>query len=117
MSCVIDGLFPVSEAGVYLALGDQRLSPHVTLEGDALMATTTATASAEQEGARQLVCNVTLGGESRETRENVTVYSKSGTSGVEPEEVEGGANGGWGRGIRESRRGGADVEFILHEGG
>ncbi|XP_027403582.1 intercellular adhesion molecule 5 isoform X3 [Bos indicus x Bos taurus] len=75
VSCVIDGLFPVSEAGVYLALGDQRLSPDVTLEGDALMATTTATASAEQEGARQLVCNVTLGGESRETRENVTVYS------------------------------------------
>uniref|UniRef100_A0AAA9TZZ6 Intercellular adhesion molecule 5 n=1 Tax=Bos taurus TaxID=9913 RepID=A0AAA9TZZ6_BOVIN len=74
VSCVIDGLFPVSEAGVYLALGDQRLSPDVTLEGDALMATTTATASAEQEGARQLVCNVTLGGESRETRENVTVY-------------------------------------------
>ena len=114
MSCVIDGLFPVSEAGVYLALGDQRLSPDVTLEGDALMATTTATASAEQEGARQLVCNVTLGGESRETRENVTVYSKSGNSGVEPEDVEGGGNGGWGRGIRmgvarESRRGGADV--------
>ena len=81
MSCVIDGLFPVSEASVYLALGDQRLSPDVILEGDALMATTTATASAEQEGARQLVCNVTLGGESRETRENVTVYSKSGTSG------------------------------------
>uniref|UniRef100_A0A8B9WC07 Intercellular adhesion molecule 5 n=1 Tax=Bos mutus grunniens TaxID=30521 RepID=A0A8B9WC07_BOSMU len=74
VSCVIDGLFPVSEAGVYLALGDQRLSPDVTLEGDALMAITTATASAEQEGARQLVCNVTLGGESRETRENVTVY-------------------------------------------
>uniref|UniRef100_A0A8C6CLI1 Intercellular adhesion molecule 5 n=1 Tax=Moschus moschiferus TaxID=68415 RepID=A0A8C6CLI1_MOSMO len=75
VSCVIDGLFPVSEAGVYLSLGDQRLSPDVTLEGDALMATTTATASAEQEGARQLVCTVTLGGESRETRENVTVYS------------------------------------------
>ncbi|XP_040096678.1 intercellular adhesion molecule 5 [Oryx dammah] len=75
VSCVLDGLFPVSEAGVYLALGDQRLSPDVTLEGDALMATTTATASAEQEGPRQLVCNVTLGGESRETRENVTVYS------------------------------------------
>ncbi|KAI4541674.1 hypothetical protein MG293_008816 [Ovis ammon polii] len=65
----------ISEAGVYLALGDQRLSPNVTLEGDALMVTTTATASAEQEGARQLVCNVTLGGESRETRENLTVYS------------------------------------------
>lgn len=76
MSCALDGLFPASEAGVYLALEDQRLSPDITLKGDALMATATATASAEQEGTRQLVCTVTLGGESRETRENVTVYSK-----------------------------------------
>ncbi|KAF6306381.1 intercellular adhesion molecule 5 [Rhinolophus ferrumequinum] len=75
VNCTLDGLFPASEAGVYLALGDQRLNPDITLEGDALMATATATASAEQEGARQLVCIVTLGGESRETRENVTVYS------------------------------------------
>lgn len=78
MNCTLNGLFPASEAGVYLALGDQRLSPDITLEGDALMATATATASAEQEGARQLVCIVTLGDESRETRENVTVYSKTG---------------------------------------
>ncbi|XP_074194295.1 intercellular adhesion molecule 5 isoform X2 [Rhinolophus sinicus] len=75
VNCTLNGLFPASEAGVYLALGDQRLSPDITLEGDALMATATATASAEQEGARQLVCIVTLGDESRETRENVTVYS------------------------------------------
>ncbi|XP_027621359.1 LOW QUALITY PROTEIN: intercellular adhesion molecule 5 [Tupaia chinensis] len=75
--CALDGLFPASEARVHLSLGDQRLSPDVTLEGDALVATAPApaTASAEQEGATQLVCNVTLGGESRETRENVTVYS------------------------------------------
>lgn len=76
VSCSLDGLFPAPEAGVYLALGDQRLNPYVTLEGDALMATATVTASAEQEGARQLVCTVTLGGESRETRENLTIYSK-----------------------------------------
>ncbi|XP_018870771.1 intercellular adhesion molecule 5 [Gorilla gorilla gorilla] len=75
VSCTLDGLFPASEARVYLALGDQNLSPDVTLEGDAFVATATATASAEQEGARQLVCNVTLGGENRETRENVTIYS------------------------------------------
>lgn len=76
VSCSLDGLFPAPEAGVYLELGDQRLNPYVTLEGDALMATATVTASAEQEGARQLVCTVTLGGESRETRENLTIYSK-----------------------------------------
>ncbi|KAG8523173.1 Intercellular adhesion molecule 5, partial [Galemys pyrenaicus] len=75
VSCTLDGLFPASEAQVYLALGDQRLSPEVTVDGDVLMATATATASAEQEGPRELVCNVTLGGKSRETRENLTVYS------------------------------------------
>lgn len=63
---------------MYLALGDQRLDPDVTLEGDALRATATATASAELEGARELVCSVTLGGESREAWANVTVYSKRG---------------------------------------
>ncbi|XP_053438283.1 intercellular adhesion molecule 5 isoform X2 [Nycticebus coucang] len=73
--CTLDGLFPASEARVYLALGDQRLSPDVTPEGDTLIATATATASAEQEGAKQLVCNVTLGGESRETWKNLTIYS------------------------------------------
>uniref|UniRef100_A0A452S2K8 Intercellular adhesion molecule 5 n=1 Tax=Ursus americanus TaxID=9643 RepID=A0A452S2K8_URSAM len=78
VSCTLDELFPASEAGVYLALGDHRLSPDITLEGDALVATATATANAEQEGPRQLVCNVTLGDESRESRENVTVYSFPG---------------------------------------
>ncbi|XP_049644398.1 intercellular adhesion molecule 5 [Suncus etruscus] len=73
VSCALEGLFPASEAGVSLALGDQQLSPEVTLEGDALVAT--ATASAEQEGVGELVCKVTIGGESREGRENVTVYS------------------------------------------
>nr|XP_004667503.2 intercellular adhesion molecule 5 [Jaculus jaculus] len=75
VSCTLDGLFPAPEARVYLALGDQRLNPDVTLEGDTVMATAIATASEEQEGARQLVCNVTLGDESRETQENVTIYS------------------------------------------
>lgn len=75
VSCTLDKLFPAPEAGVYLALGDQRLNPDVTLEGDTLTATATATASSEQEGSRQLVCNVTLGGESRDAQENVTVYS------------------------------------------
>ncbi|XP_006875143.1 PREDICTED: intercellular adhesion molecule 5 [Chrysochloris asiatica] len=75
VSCTLDGLFPASEAQVYLALGDLTLNPEVMREGDTLTATATATASTEEEGTRQLVCSVILGGESRETRENVTVYS------------------------------------------
>ncbi|XP_075402884.1 intercellular adhesion molecule 5 [Tenrec ecaudatus] len=74
VSCAFDRLFPASEAQVYLALGDKTLHPEVTRDGDALTATATVTAKAEEEGTRQLVCNVILGGESRETRENVTVY-------------------------------------------
>ncbi|XP_037674538.1 intercellular adhesion molecule 5 isoform X1 [Choloepus didactylus] len=73
VSCALDGLFPAWETQVSLALGDQSLNPEVTREGDAL--TATATARVEEEGAWQLLCNVTLGGESRETRENLTVYS------------------------------------------
>ncbi|XP_035299389.1 intercellular adhesion molecule 5 isoform X1 [Cricetulus griseus] len=75
VSCSLDGLFPAPEARVYLSLGDQRLQPDVTFDGDSLLATATATPSAEQEGTRQLLCSVTLGGESRETQENLTVYS------------------------------------------
>ncbi|KAM6219600.1 intercellular adhesion molecule 5 [Rhynchocyon petersi] len=75
VSCALDGLFPASEAQVYLALGDQRLSPDVTFEGDALTATAIVTARVEEAGIRQLVCVVTLAGESLETQENVTVYS------------------------------------------
>lgn len=96
VTCTLDGLFPAPEAGVYLSLGDQRLHPTVTLDGDSLVATATATASVEQEGTKQLMCIVTLGGESRETQENLTVYSKGNPGGLHwlgmgPESHRGGA--------------------------
>uniref|UniRef100_A0A2R9CDI6 Intercellular adhesion molecule 3 n=1 Tax=Pan paniscus TaxID=9597 RepID=A0A2R9CDI6_PANPA len=75
VDCTLDGLFPASEAQVYLALGDQMLNATVMNHGDTLTATATATARADQEGAREIVCNVTLGGERREARENLTVFS------------------------------------------
>ncbi|CAH6856051.1 Icam5 [Phodopus roborovskii] len=75
VSCTLDGLFPAPEAGIYLWLGDQRLHPDVTFDKDSLVATAIAMPSAEQEGTRQLMCSVTLGGQSRETQENLTVYS------------------------------------------
>lgn len=78
VTCILDGLFPASEAQVQLALGDQMLNATVVSHGDTLKATATATASAELEGAQEIVCNVTLGGESQETRENLTIYSKRG---------------------------------------
>nr|XP_027811009.1 intercellular adhesion molecule 3 [Marmota flaviventris] len=75
VDCTLDGLFPVSEAQVQLALGDQMLNPAVTIHGDTLRATATVTARADQEGAQEIVCNVTLGGESREARANLTVFT------------------------------------------
>lgn len=78
VTCILDGLFPASEAQVQLALGDQMLNATVVSYGDRLKATATATASAELEGAQEIVCNVTLGGESRETQKNLTIYSKRG---------------------------------------
>ncbi|PNI51633.1 ICAM3 isoform 9, partial [Pan troglodytes] len=50
VDCTLDGLFPASEAQVYLALGDQMLNATVMNHGDTLTATATATARADQEG-------------------------------------------------------------------
>ncbi|XP_023049991.2 intercellular adhesion molecule 3 isoform X2 [Piliocolobus tephrosceles] len=75
VNCILDGLFPASEARVYLALGDQMLNATVMNHGDMLTATATATARADQEGAREIVCIVILGGERLEARENLTVFN------------------------------------------
>ncbi|XP_058584060.1 intercellular adhesion molecule 3 isoform X2 [Neofelis nebulosa] len=75
VNCTLDRLFPASEAQVQLALGNQMLTPAVESHGDTITATATVTASAEQEGAREIVCNLTLGSDSREARENLTIYS------------------------------------------
>ncbi|XP_028355460.1 intercellular adhesion molecule 3-like [Physeter macrocephalus] len=94
VDCTLDGLFPASEAQVQLALGDQMLNATVVSHGgDTLRAT--ATAKAEQESTQEIVCNVTLGGESRETRENVKAYSKRGRSQN--------SSGGKGRGLHSPR--------------
>ncbi|XP_008706313.1 intercellular adhesion molecule 3 [Ursus maritimus] len=76
--CTLDGLFPASEVQVQLALGNQTLNPTVESHGDTTTATATATASVEQEGAQEIVCNMTLGSDSWETRENLTIYSFQG---------------------------------------
>lgn len=76
LNCTLDKLFPASEAQAQLVLGAQILNTTVTSQGD--MLTATATASAEQEGTQEILCNVTLGGESRETRKSLTIYSKRG---------------------------------------
>lgn len=80
MNCILEGLFPASEAQVHLALGNQTLNSTVESHGDTISATATAVARAEQEGAQEIVCNITLGNDGREAREKLTVYSKRGRS-------------------------------------
>ncbi|KFO28751.1 Intercellular adhesion molecule 3 [Fukomys damarensis] len=74
--CVLDGLFPASEAQVHLALGNQTLNPTVTRDGDTLNAT--ATVRLDQEGTQKIVCNVTLAGVSRSAQKLTTVFSFPG---------------------------------------
>ncbi|XP_054418035.1 intercellular adhesion molecule 1 isoform X1 [Pteronotus mesoamericanus] len=75
VNCSLDGLFPVSEAQVHLALEDQRLEPTVKYSKDTLWATAWAKVNAGEEGAQQLRCTVMLGNQSQRTAEKVTVYS------------------------------------------
>ncbi|XP_032251936.1 intercellular adhesion molecule 3 [Halichoerus grypus] len=78
VNCTLDGLFPASEVQVQLALGNQTLNSTVESHGNTITATATATASVEQEGTQEIVCNMTLGSDSREARENLTIYSFQG---------------------------------------
>uniref|UniRef100_A0A8C7C4E0 Intercellular adhesion molecule 3 n=2 Tax=Neovison vison TaxID=452646 RepID=A0A8C7C4E0_NEOVI len=78
VNCTLDGLFPASEVQVHLALGNQTLNSTVESHENTITATATATASMEQEGAQEIVCNMTLANVSWEARENITIYSFQG---------------------------------------
>ncbi|XP_011810257.1 PREDICTED: intercellular adhesion molecule 1 [Colobus angolensis palliatus] len=73
--CSLDGLFPVSEAQVYLALGDQKLNPTITYGNNSLSAKASVKVTAEEEGTQRLLCSVMLGTQTQETRQTVTIYS------------------------------------------
>nr|ABX75547.1 intercellular adhesion molecule 1 [Bos taurus] len=73
VNCTLDGLFPASDAKVYLVLGDQKLESNITYDGDSVLAK--AWMEENEEGTHSLKCSVTLGEVSRRTQENVTVYS------------------------------------------
>ena len=76
VNCTLDGLFPVSEAEVHLALGDMRLQPTITYNDDSLLAKAWVKGKVEEEGVQYLTCAVNLGGQSRRSQESVTIYSK-----------------------------------------
>ncbi|XP_055285584.1 intercellular adhesion molecule 1 isoform X2 [Moschus berezovskii] len=73
VKCMLDGLFPASDAEVYLVLGDQKLESNITYSGDSVLAK--AWMEENEEGTHSLKCSVSLGEEARRTRGNVTIYS------------------------------------------
>nr|XP_004667476.2 intercellular adhesion molecule 3 [Jaculus jaculus] len=75
VDCTLDGLFPASEAQVQMTLGDRMLNTTVTSHGDSLRATAAATAHADQEGVKEIVCIVSLGGHNFQAQENLTIFS------------------------------------------
>ena len=74
MKCTLDGLFPASDAKVYLVLGDQKLESNITYDGDSVLAK--AWMEENEEGNHSLKCSVSLGEDGRRKRESVIVYSK-----------------------------------------
>ncbi|XP_029074600.1 intercellular adhesion molecule 1 [Monodon monoceros] len=75
VSCTLYGLFPVSEAEVHLALGGRRLQTTITYNEYSLLAKALVEGKVEEEGVQYLTCAVNLGGQSRRSWENVTIYS------------------------------------------
>lgn len=74
--CTLDGLFPVSEAEIYLELGHTRLEPTVTYNKHSISAK--AEVPVAKEGVQQLECTVLLGTEMRQQEKSLTFYSKYG---------------------------------------
>ncbi|XP_055975861.1 intercellular adhesion molecule 1 [Sorex fumeus] len=73
VACTLDGLFPVSEAGVELVLGDVQLPTMTTYHEDFISAR--ALVEAAEEGEQQLKCTLTLGTEVRQHSKTLRFYS------------------------------------------
>ena len=55
VNCTLDGLFPASDANVYLVLGDQKLESNITYDGDSVLAK--AWIEENEEGNHSLKCS------------------------------------------------------------
>ncbi|XP_027439285.1 intercellular adhesion molecule 1 [Zalophus californianus] len=75
VNCTLDGLFPAAEAKVSLMLAEQKLDSTSLYSKDSVLATANVKANAAQEGTQELACVVTLGGQDRIWKEDVTLYS------------------------------------------
>ena len=65
VKCTLDGLFPASDAEVYLVLGDQRLETSIAYHDHSVLAEAWIEGNEEEEGTTSLKCSVSLGMRSR----------------------------------------------------
>ncbi|XP_075402857.1 intercellular adhesion molecule 1 [Tenrec ecaudatus] len=75
VTCTLEGVFPVWEAQVYMALGDQILNPVTVPDAAPLSVTASVMADSDEQETQPLTCSVFLGNQSQQTRETVTIYS------------------------------------------
>lgn len=76
VKCTLDGLFPASDAEVYVQLGDKRLETIITYPDYSVLAEAWIEGNEEEEGTHSVKCPVSLGNEIRKTRESVIINSK-----------------------------------------
>ncbi|KAG5208750.1 hypothetical protein JEQ12_016315 [Ovis aries] len=73
VKCTLDGLFPASDAEVYVQLGDKRLETIITYPDYSVLAEAWIEGNEEEEGTHSVKCPVSLGNEIRKTRESVII--------------------------------------------
>ncbi|KAI4569396.1 hypothetical protein MJT46_006690 [Ovis ammon polii x Ovis aries] len=78
VKCTLDGLFPASDAEVYVQLGDKRLETIITYPDYSVLAEAWIEGNEEEEGTHSVKCPVSLGNEIRKTRESVIINSGAG---------------------------------------
>uniref|UniRef100_A0A8C6CLZ5 Ig-like domain-containing protein n=1 Tax=Moschus moschiferus TaxID=68415 RepID=A0A8C6CLZ5_MOSMO len=89
VKCMLDGLFPASDAEVYLVLGDQRLETSITYHDYSVLAEAWIEGHEEEEGTKSLKCSVSLGNEIRKTRGSVIICFPALSGTLSPPEVSG----------------------------
>lgn len=76
--CSLEGLFPASEAQMYLELGGQVLTHKKTSGQDFVSVTALVEVTEKMDATQQLRCVLELGGQILEAQRTLSIYSKKG---------------------------------------
>ncbi|KAL1782680.1 Intercellular adhesion molecule 1 [Sigmodon hispidus] len=75
--CSLEGVFPASEAQIYLELGNRILTAKSTNHGNSVSATASVEASAELEGTQELRCVLELADQMITAKRTLSIYNFS----------------------------------------